>query len=75
MHLRITDKEDTMNQIVSIEEAKVHGTAELRTDRLVLRRYRPEDADALYRHLGSDLAMYNTPAGIPTLHLRCHRKP
>ena len=47
-----------MNQIASIEEVKVHGTAELRTKRLVLRRYRPEDAAALYRHLGSDPAMY-----------------
>lgn len=45
-------------QIASIEEVEVHGTAELRTDRLVLRRYRPEDAAALYRHLGSDPAMY-----------------
>ena len=36
-----------MNQIASIEEVKVHGTAELRTERLVLRRYRPEDAAAL----------------------------
>ena len=46
------------SQIASIEEVEVHGTAELRTGRLVLRRYRPEDADALYRHLGSDPAMY-----------------
>ena len=46
------------SQIASIEEIEVHGTAELRTDRLVLRRYRPEDAAALYRHLGSDPAMY-----------------
>ena len=46
------------SQIASIEEIEVHGTVELRTDRLVLRRYRPEDAAALYRHLGSDPAMY-----------------
>ena len=45
-------------QIASIEEVEVHGTAELRTDRLVLRRYRPEDAASLYRNLGSDPAMY-----------------
>ena len=46
------------SQIASIEEVEVHGTAELRTDRLVLRRYRPEDAAVLYRYLGSDPAMY-----------------
>ena len=32
----------------------MHGTAELRTEHLKLRRYRPEDADALYRGLGTD---------------------
>ena len=47
-----------LSQIASIEEVEVHGTAELRTDRLVLRRYRPEDAAVLYRFLGSDPAMY-----------------
>ena len=46
------------SQIASIEEVEVHGTAELRTGRLVLRRYRQEDAAVLYRHLGSDPAMY-----------------
>lgn len=35
-----------------------HGTAELRTERLLLRRYRPEDAEPLYRGLGTDPAMY-----------------
>ncbi len=35
-----------------------HGTAELKTERLILRRYRPEDAEPLYRHLGTDPAMY-----------------
>ena len=40
------------------EEIKVHGTAELRTERLILRRYRREDADALYKWLGSDPVMY-----------------
>ena len=40
------------------EEIKVHGTAELRTERLILRRYRREDADALYKCLGSDPVMY-----------------
>lgn len=46
------------SQIASIEEVEVHGTAELRTGRLILRRYRPEDADELYRRLGIDPAMY-----------------
>ena len=35
-----------------------HGTAELRTDRMILRRYRTEDADALYRYFGTDPVMY-----------------
>ena len=34
------------------------GTAELRTARLLLRRYRPEDADALYRDFGTDPVMF-----------------
>ena len=46
------------SQIVSIEEIEVHGTAELRTERLVLRRYCAEDAVALYRDLGLDPAMF-----------------
>ena len=46
------------SQIVSIEEIEVHGTAELWTERMILRRYRPEDADSLYHYLGTDPAMY-----------------
>ena len=46
------------SQIVSIEEIEVHGTVELWTERLILRRYCPEDADALYRRLGTDPSMY-----------------
>ena len=46
------------SQIVSIEENEVHGTVELWTERMILRRYRPEDADDLYRYLGTDPAMY-----------------
>ena len=46
------------SQIVSIEEIEVHGTVELWTERLILRRYRPEDADDLYKYLGADPAMY-----------------
>ena len=45
------------SQIASIEEIEVHGCVELRTERLILRRYRPEDADDLYRYLGTDPAM------------------
>ena len=42
------------SQIASIEAIEVHGTVELRTARMVLRRYRPEDAEPLYRRLGAD---------------------
>ena len=42
------------SQINSIEEIEMHGTAELWTERLILRRYRPEDAEELNRYLGSD---------------------
>ena len=45
------------SQIASIEEINVHGTAELRTERLILRRYRSEDAEPLHRRLGTDPAM------------------
>lgn len=38
-------------------EITVHGTAELRTERTVLRRYRPDDAEVLYRLFGSDPEM------------------
>lgn len=57
------------SEIASIEEIEVHGTAELRTERLILRRYRPEDADALYQDLGTDpdIARYSgwNPYAIP----------
>ena len=45
------------SQTASAGETEVHGTAELRTERLLLRRYRPEDAAVLYRSLGTDPAM------------------
>ena len=45
------------SQIAAIDEMEVHGCAELRTERLVLRRYRLEDADDLYHDLGRDPAM------------------
>ena len=46
------------SQVSSIEEIEVHGTVELWTERLILRRYRPEDAEPLHRYLGTDPAMY-----------------
>ena len=46
------------SQIASIEETAVHGTAELRTDRLLLRKYHPEDAGQLYEYFGKDPEMY-----------------
>lgn len=46
------------SQIKSIEEIEVHGTAELSTERMTLRRYTPEDAETLYRKLGTDPSMY-----------------
>ena len=46
------------SQIASIEVIEVHGTAELWTERMILRRYHPEDANDLYRYLGTDPAMY-----------------
>lgn len=46
------------SQIVSIEEIEVHGTVELWTERLILRRYRPEDTETLYRRLGTDPSMH-----------------
>lgn len=46
------------SQIDSVEEIQVHGTAELRTEHLILRRYRPEDAEPLYQYLGTDPVMY-----------------
>ena len=39
------------------EETEVRGTAELSTERLLLRRYRPEDAEDLYQFFGKDPAM------------------
>lgn len=46
------------SQIESIEEIVPHGTAELWTEHLVLRRYRPDDADQLYQQFGIDSEMY-----------------
>lgn len=46
------------SQIEAIEEIVPHGTAEIWTERLILRRYKPEDAEQLYERLGSDPEMY-----------------
>ena len=46
------------SQIESIEEIVPHGTAELHTEHLVLRRYRPDDAEQLYEYLGRDPEMH-----------------
>lgn len=46
------------SKIGSIEEIEVHGTVELLTERLTLRRYTPEDAEPLYRCMGADPSMY-----------------
>ena len=45
------------SQIVSIKQIEVHGTVELWTDQLILRRFRPEDANDLYLSLGTDSAL------------------
>ncbi len=42
------------SRIRTVEETEVHGTAELWTENLILRRYRTEDAEALYEKLGTD---------------------
>ncbi len=46
------------SQSASVEEIEVHGTVELWTERMILRRFRLKDADDLYRYLGTDPAMY-----------------
>lgn len=46
------------SQIASAEEVEPHGTAELWTEHLVLRRYRPDDADYLYMRFGTDPSTY-----------------
>ena len=56
--VRIEDWVIWESQIASIEEIVVHGTAELRTERLKLRRYREEDAAELYEYFGTDPSTY-----------------
>lgn len=55
--IRIEDFIIYNSQIASIEEIVPHGTAELWTEHLVLRRYRPDDAEQLYEYLGKDPEM------------------
>ena len=62
------------SQIVSIEEIEVHGTVTLWTERMTLRRYRPEDADDLYRYLGRDPAMYEYSGWNPYATLEMARE-
>ena len=57
-HVRITDKWGETFADRSIEEIEVHGTVDLWTGRMILHRYRPEDADSLYQYLGTDPSMY-----------------
>ena len=45
------------SQIESIEEIVPHGSAELWTEHLILRRYRLDDAEQLYELLGTDPEM------------------
>ena len=45
------------SQIESIEVIVPHGSAELWTEHLMLRRYRPEDAEQLHQQLGTDPEM------------------
>ena len=56
--VRIEDWVIWESQIEFIEEIEVHGTAELRTEHLKLRRYRQDDAGELYEYFGTDPSTY-----------------
>ena len=56
--LRIEDFLIYNSQIESIEEVTPHGSAELWTEQMILRRYRQEDAEELYERFGKDPSMY-----------------
>ena len=45
-------------QIASIEEIEVHGCVELRTESLILRRFREEDAEEMCGYYGRDPEMW-----------------
>ena len=62
------------SQIISIEEIEVHGTVELWTERMILRRYRPGDADDLYRYLGTEPSMYEYSGWDPYATLEMARE-
>ena len=56
--VRIEDFLIYNSQIESIEEVTPHGSAELWTEQMILRRYRQEDAEELYERFGKDPSMY-----------------
>ena len=62
------------SQIKSIEEIVPHGTAELWTEHLILRRYRPDDAEQLYEYFGSDPEMYQYSGWNPYATLEMARE-
>ena len=62
------------SQIESIEETVPHGTAELWTEHLVLRRYRLDDAEQLYEWFGKNPAMYKYSGWNPYATLEMTQK-
>jgi RimJ/RimL family protein N-acetyltransferase len=52
-------------QIASIEEIEVHGCVELRTERLILRRFREEDAEEMCGYYGRDPEMWTYVGSNP----------
>ena len=46
------------SQVASIEEIEVHGTAELRTEHMILRRFCLDDAPMLHKEFGTNPEMY-----------------
>ena len=61
MHVILLLQQDAMSFLMepgSRKQLSVHGTAELLTENLFLRRYRPDDAVPLYERLGTDPEMY-----------------
>ena len=56
--IRIEDCHIFASDIKEIEEIEVHGTVELDSGRLTIRRYKQEDAQLLYEGLGRDEEMF-----------------
>ena len=52
--IKIEDLLLYVSQIRSIAETTPHGTAEIWTERLILRKYREDDAEQLYKYIGTD---------------------